>query len=249
MNRATVESLLAINRRFYEERGRDFSATRLRLQPGVKRLIEGLGGDESILDLGCGNGELARWLSRRGHRGSYLGLDQSTELLAEAAASSFGFPVDFRPANLADSTWDRSFTSGQALGPPQKPFGIVLCFAVLHHIPSGALRSSIACKVHDVLADAGAFMLSNWRFTNSVRMNRRIQPWSAAGIQARDVDANDHLLDWRAGGSALRYVHEFDEAELAELASANGFDIAETFYSDGADHQSSLYQVWKKRRR
>ena len=92
-----------MNRRFYTEYGHDFSATRGRLQTGVLRVIESLRGDESILDLGCGNGELARTLSRRGHHGSYLGLDFSLPLLDEAEREAFTFPVQFIQADLVSS--------------------------------------------------------------------------------------------------------------------------------------------------
>ena len=60
----------------------------------------------SILDLGCGNGELARTLSRRGHHGSYLGLDFSLPLLDEAEREAFAFPVQFMQADLVSSDWD-----------------------------------------------------------------------------------------------------------------------------------------------
>jgi hypothetical protein len=41
-------------------------------------------------------------------------------------------------------------------------------------------------------------------------------------------------------------VHHFDEAELADLARLSGFEVVETFYSDGENQRLSLYQVWKK---
>jgi hypothetical protein len=58
------------------------------------------------------------------------------------------------------------------------------------------------------------------------------------------VDAGDYLLDWRQGGSGLRYVHHFDEAELSALAATTGFRVLETFYSDGEGGRLGLYQVW-----
>ena len=41
-----TKQLLDLNRLFYAEHGRDFSATRERLQTGVLRVIESLRGDE-----------------------------------------------------------------------------------------------------------------------------------------------------------------------------------------------------------
>ncbi len=81
MDANTAVRLLDLNRQFYQTFGREFAATRRRLQPGVGRILETLRGDENILDLGCGNGELARSLARRGHRGEYTGLDFSRPLL------------------------------------------------------------------------------------------------------------------------------------------------------------------------
>ncbi|MFN2119357.1 MAG: nitronate monooxygenase, partial [Anaerolineales bacterium] len=60
-----------------------------------------------------------------------------------------------------------------------------------------------------------------------------------------EVDDNDYLLDWRHGTLGLRYAHQFDMEELHELSAACGFAVLETFYSDGANHRSGLYQVWQ----
>ena len=62
MKSQTVARLLALNKQFYQTFGHEFSSTRVRLQPGVLRVVDSLASDESILDLGCGNGELAREL-------------------------------------------------------------------------------------------------------------------------------------------------------------------------------------------
>ena len=60
MNSAVAARLIELNREFYTRFGDSFSATRHRIQPGVRRVLEMLGGDEDILDLGCGNG----WFSK-----------------------------------------------------------------------------------------------------------------------------------------------------------------------------------------
>ncbi|MBI2759097.1 MAG: methyltransferase domain-containing protein [Chloroflexi bacterium] len=241
MNTATAQRLLDLNHRFYTEHGADFSATRTRLQNGVLRVLDTLRGDESILDLGCGNGELARALLQRGQRGPYLGLDFSLPLLNEAEREAFGFPVQFKQVDLSrfSVTSDQWSVTGN--------WSLVTAFAVLHHIPSDELRLKLIQKVYDLLKPNGLFIHSNWQFLNSERLKARIQSWDTIGLAARDVDANDYLLDWKRGGLGLRYVHHFDEAELAELAQASGFEIIETFYSDGENKRLGLYQVWKKR--
>jgi 2-polyprenyl-3-methyl-5-hydroxy-6-metoxy-1,4-benzoquinol methylase len=123
-------------------------------------------------------------------------------------------------------------------------WSVVTMFAVLHHIPSVDLRLGILQTVRQLISDDGKFILSNWQFLNSERLKRRIQPWEAASLSGSQVDPGDYLLDWRSGGTGLRYVHHFAETDLAELARASGFRVAEAFDSDGDTGNLSLYQVW-----
>jgi tRNA (uracil-5-)-methyltransferase TRM9 len=240
MNAATVERLISLNRRFYTDHGHDFSQTRGRLQPGVMRLLDLLDGSESILDLGCGNGELARTLSRREHRGHYVGIDFSPPLLDEAQRQAFAFPVHFIRADIAELA-----ATGDAL-PVTGKWPLITAFAVLHHLPGFELRLALIRNIHNLLARDGLFIHSSWQFLSSPRLKARLQPWDAAGLDLEDVDAADYLLDWRVGRRGLRYVHHFDEAELSELAHLGHFDVDETFYSDGENRRLSMYQVWRK---
>ncbi len=240
VNAATVERLISLNRRVYTEHGPDFSQTRNRLQPGVVRLLDLLHEDESILDLGCGNGGLARDLSRRGHRGPYLGLDFSPPLLDAAQRDAMSFPARFVQADIAELSM-----MGNQL-PVAGAWSWITAFAVLHHIPGFQLRLTLLRNVHELLASDGKFVLSCWQFLGSPRLKARVQPWEAAALAARDVDSNDYLLDWRVGRRGLRYVHHFNEEELTEMAHLTGFEVAETFYSDGENKRLSVYQTWKK---
>ncbi len=239
MNSSTLACLVEINRDFYTRFGDSFSATRHRLQPGVRRALARLHGEESILDLGCGNGELARELAKRGHHGPYLGVDFSLPLLREAESQPEGFSARFLQVDL---TQPSAFSlQPSAIG----GWSLITAFAVLHHIPSAELRLDILRVVHQLLRGDGIFIHSNWQFLNSEKLKARIQPWEAAALSASAVDAGDYLLDWRNGGKGLRYVHHFDEKELEELAKASGFRVADTYYSDGEGGQLGLYQIWR----
>jgi SAM-dependent methyltransferase len=238
MEAGTALRLSQLNREFYTRFGAPFSATRHRIQPGVRRVLDMLKGDESILDLGCGNGELARELARRGHRGPYLGLDFSLPLLRDAEAQLGGFSAEFMEVDLtqlAVISDQLSVSSG---------WSMITAFAVLHHIPSEEPRLNILRTVRDLLAENGKFILSNWQFLNSQKLRTRIQDWSKVGLSNVDVDAGDYLLDWRSGGEGLRYVHHFSEEELISLAHASGFLVRDTFYSDGENGTLGLYQIW-----
>lgn len=241
MDSATASRLIELNKDFYTRFGDSFSATRHRIQPGVRRVLEMLKGDESILDLGCGNGELARELAKRGHRGSYLGVDFSLPLLREAESQPEGFSARF----IEDDLTKLSVISDQLLSTDN--WSLITALAVLHHIPSRELRLNILKEVRKLLKPDGKFIHSNWQFLNSEKLKARIQPWEGAAISSSEVDAGDYLLDWRSGGAdaGLRYVHHFNEAELNDLASATGYHVVESFYSDGEGGNLGLYQVWK----
>lgn len=230
--------LIALNRRFYAEFGAAFSATRGRIQPGVRRIISQLDGTEHILDLGCGNGQLARTLAEAGHHGSYLGLDFSPPLLQDAKHQPDGFTPKFQLADLTASDFQLSTFQPST-------FNYIFAFAVLHHIPSHDLRLNILQKVRELLAPGGKFVHSEWQFLNSEKLTARIQPWERAQLSAADVDAGDTLLDWRSNGHGLRYVHHFSEPELLELAAESGFRVVESFLSDGANGRLALYQTWE----
>lgn len=236
MNPTTLSRLLDLNRQFYQSFALPFSGTRQRLQPGVLHLFEQIRQAGSQLDLGCGNGELARQLNHQGYKGLYTGLDFSPILLEQAAAGlkkNFGF----LQVDLSTPDWDASLRGNQ--------YDLILAFALLHHLPGMDLRLQVLRKVRSLFVPGGYFIHSEWQFLSSPRLTSRIQPWETLGLSLNDVDPGDYLLDWRQGGRGLRYVHHFSEDELSDLADLAGFEVLETFLSDGANHRLGLYQVWR----
>jgi 2-polyprenyl-3-methyl-5-hydroxy-6-metoxy-1,4-benzoquinol methylase len=237
MNQDTAARIRDLNHQFYQSFADDFSETRQRLQPGVQSLVERLLPAEKILDLGCGNGELASEFINRGFSGIYHGTDFSTALINKAVQNNQGqSAVHFSELDLITPSWDPIIGAD--------PYNIILCFAVLHHIPGTMERLSVCKNIRKHISDQGRFFLSNWQFLSSKRFKKRIIPWSSAGFSEEEVDPGDYLLDWRRGGVGLRYVHHFSEDELTKLAHQAGFRIEESFHSDGAEGNLSIYQVW-----
>lgn len=241
--------LLELNARFYAENAGSFSATRQRIQPGMARSLTewftargGIAASAGLhlLDLGCGNGNLAAWLAGQGFQGYYTGLDQSPGLLE--CASGIPQRMAFQSADLSKPDWLAEL--------PTRPFDLVTCFAVLHHLPGEGLRLRLLREIKRLLAPEGNFILSVWQVHRSPRLVKRIQPWSSAGLDAADLDEGDVLLDWRAGGGAdsqaLRYVHVLNEAELKRLAEKSSFQIQQSWASDGREGCLGLYQVWSR---
>ena len=239
MEQEVCQRLLWLNNQFYQTFAIQFSATRQRLQPGVRRMIQTFPNPARILDIGCGNGELARQLAARGQQGEYIGLDNSPGLLEIARLTSpSGTKLEtvFHQADLSKPDWDK------VLG--DMAFDVIFAFAVLHHIPGENLREEIISKLAARLAGCGVFIHSEWQFMNSQRLRERIQPWETINLLDTQVDPGDYLLDWRGGGSGLRYVHQFSSPELTRLAENAGLCVQSEFNSDGENGQLGLYQVW-----
>lgn len=237
-----AQKLIDLNRRFYQNFAQPFSETRGRLQPGVLRVLDAKPSEANILDLGCGNGELAAEITRRGHRGKYVGVDFSEGLLKIAREKVKGsMQAEFLKADLVSTEFDQhSAVSNQH-------FDFIFAFAILHHIPSKELRLKLLGLVREVLAPKGQFIHSNWQFLNSERLRARIQNWNLIEINTKDVDEGDYLLDWQREGQGLRYVHHFSKEELADLAAACEFEIVERFASDGESGDLGLYHIWRPR--
>lgn len=230
--------MATLNLQFYQTFARAFCGSRQNLQPGVQRVLERLGGGEDLLDLGCGNGAVARALAERGHGGFYLGVDFSLPLLRAAAwRTSLPSHFAFLIADIARPTTLRAL---------RRDFDGVLAFAVLHHIPGAARRLQVVRAVGALLPSGGFFIHSHWQFLRAARWRRRVQPWSVLGISPAEVEAGDYLLDWRRQGYGLRYVHHFSPEELENLAAQSGFALQEQFYADGKEGDLGLYQVWRK---
>ncbi|NMC14026.1 MAG: class I SAM-dependent methyltransferase [Chloroflexi bacterium] len=247
METSVTEKLLSLNRQFYQTFALQFSATRQRLQPGVKRLMAGFPTDAYILDLGCGNGELALSLEKSRFQGQYIGCDASPDLLILAKSRLFQVSkaspeqYQFVLLDLSSPKWENSV--------PQLSYNLVLSFAVLHHLPGRILRRQCLSALHNLLNNQTSahpfFALSVWQFLNNPRLRSRIQPWNSIGLCDADVETGDYLLDWRHGGYGLRYVHHFNEDELKALAEETGFSVRQTFYADGEGGNLGLYQVWE----
>jgi SAM-dependent methyltransferase len=240
MNDDTINRLVAINYQFYQNLSASFSSTRQRIQPGVRRIICDLPITARVLDLGCGNGALSRELASKGFKGSYTGLDFSHPLLDEATQiAQSDMECTFFDVDITKSGWDN------VLG--RQSFDIILMFAVLHHVPGDERRIEILCTARSHLTPTGSFIHSEWQFLNSPRLRARVLPWEKVGLCEADVEPGDYLLDWRHAGYGIRYVHHFNIEELARLASKSGFQIVDTFYSDGHGGNLGLYQTWQIR--
>jgi 2-polyprenyl-3-methyl-5-hydroxy-6-metoxy-1,4-benzoquinol methylase len=249
----TVQArLLDLNRAFYQAVGGEFDRTRQGLPPGMVELAARLAahaagrrGDPApllrVLDVGCGNGRLARALAQGGVPCDYTGIDADAQLLAFAAEQTQGLAhitAHFARIDIANPGW--------AAALPAHGYDVVACLAVLHHFPGLALRGRLVQELAGLLADDGVLALSTWQFLNSERLAQKQADWAAVGVDAAAVEPGDALLPWNQGVHALRYVHQLDLPEVAALAAAAGLRRLALFHADGKENNLNLYTLWAR---
>ncbi|MFN2135353.1 MAG: class I SAM-dependent methyltransferase [Candidatus Promineifilaceae bacterium] len=231
MSPKTEEQLLAINRRFYAEFAQSFAESRGSPQPGFQRLLDFLPGEvDRVADVGCGNGRFGLFLSEHLAGFEYIGIDFTEGFLDLAAAALNG---NFLQRDISRS----SYLAG--LG----GFDLCICLATLQHIPGKARRRAALHEMADHLLPMGRIFLSSWQFAHSERQKRKIVSWSEAGIRTEEVDHGDYLVSWQRNGRGLRYVHQIDSAEIAELARDAGLEVLGEFRSDGREGDLNLYSI------
>ncbi len=101
-----------------------------------------------ILDLGCGNGALARLFAKRG--AEVLATDFSETFIERAKLKSKGLPIEYRIVDAADSGQLKKLIS-------KKAFDCIICSMVLHNLPT---IKPMAKALPKLLKPSGKFIFS-----------------------------------------------------------------------------------------
>ena len=119
------------------------------VSPSVERLLN-LQTGEKVLDVGCGNGVLARRLAALG--GRVIATDFSSELieLAKQRGQSTGEPIDYRVVDATDETALAALGAGQ--------FDAVTCTMAMMDMP---VIAPLFRAVKRLLKDSGRFVFAN----------------------------------------------------------------------------------------
>jgi tRNA (uracil-5-)-methyltransferase TRM9 len=226
-----VQQLLSVNKRFYDQFASDFAESRQEPQPGFRRLAGMLPQPcRSLLDAGCGNGPLGRFLLEEGFVQTYTGVDSSPALL------------DIAKQTIAGDFWLRELSESGCLR-DLGGYDAVCCLATLQHIPGQSLRARLLEELAEHLNEGSHIFLSTWQFLDSHRQARKIIDWSSVSLSQEDVEINDFLMTWQRGGYALRYVAYIDAREISTLADSAGLKVVSQYRSDGREGDLNLYSV------
>lgn len=163
---------------------------------------------DSILDIGCGNGRLYKFLQDKQCAVQYTGIDNSMELIriAQAEHSSAHFAVgDALALPYADNSFEK-----------------VMSLAVLHHITPRSNRQVFLNEVARVLKPGGTAFITVWnvhqpKYTHHFRehLGAKLQQYTKAPFNTT-FGIKDCLIPF-GEQKTLRYVHGFTPKELVHL--------------------------------
>ena len=146
---------------------------------------------ESVLEVGCGTGEIAlRAKARLGPRGSVTGIDPSPEMIAVARlkAARANLDVDYRVASV------------EALPFADATFDVVLSSLMMHHLPED-LKPRALAEIRRVLKPGGRLLIVD--LTEPTSRLARLQPvWLIHRQLPSDVRDLPELLE-AAGFAAV----------------------------------------------
>ena len=257
MDAFTRSQLLALSDAFYRAHAKAFDASRgHRAWPGWQRLIDWLPPTESaekpplsVLDIGCGNARLARFLHEAGFGLSYIGVDANEALLASARAR-WTADLDDR-CQLSLQNFLLSDRPGSEL--PSGPFDLIAVMGVLHHVPGRDWRLALLRAAAERLARGGLLALAVWQFADRKRFARRTVDWSTPGlvlgkpIDLERLEAGDRLLRFGDDEAApARYCHQVADREFEGWPQELGLEPLIDYRDDGAE--GDLNRYWMLRR-
>lgn len=133
----------------------------------------------SVLDLGCGYGDIARFFVDRCR---YVGIDSNPSYIAEARKRNRQNNAEFIVADIADSEVHES-----------GPFDLVLLSGVMHHLSSGQVTAMIK-TARELVSESGRFVAIEPVFSPDQRLSARLIIAADRGRYVRDKDGYINLL-------------------------------------------------------
>jgi len=133
----------------------------------------------SVLDLGCGYGELARFFAGRTN---YVGVDSNGSYIEEAKRRYAETEAKFIVGDIGDS---------EVLG--LGPFDLVFLTGVLHHLSSSQVMG-LAQASSNLVSDSGRFVAIEPVFAPEQRLSARLLIASDRGRFVRDAEGYTSLL-------------------------------------------------------
>jgi 2-polyprenyl-3-methyl-5-hydroxy-6-metoxy-1,4-benzoquinol methylase len=249
MNADVINQLNQLNQQFYSQVAEAFSQSReqpwtgwLQLKPVLLKLqsdAEPL----TVLDLGCGNGRWATFLTDtlKEKSWSYLGIDSNQQLLEEADTTIAKQAIN--GATIRLDVIETVLVDQLASSLPNQKYDVITLFGLIHHVPSFQLRQKLLLDLSHCLSPHGVLIVAAWRFAEFDRFSKKMINPTQLGINPAELETNDYILDWQRGTASYRYCHYLDDQEMVSLLKATDLTISSQFRADGKEETLNAYYI------
>jgi len=177
-------------------------------------------GAETVLDAGCGEGNLALLVGQRAHGSLVVGCDLSLQNIRAACGKSAGARESAAVHFLVADAESLPFRS--------KSFGVVLSSHVLEHLPdldAGVRELRRTCRGHAVIAmptclnPAAWVLLGGDKYWKVTRRTPYALPWGLLRVVWAWLHGEEGVQEGYAGRVELPHVWRFPGKMLARLAA------------------------------
>ena len=205
MERSRAEELLKETTHTYDAISHHFSKTRYAAGSWLASLTKTVSKNDSVLDIGCGNGRL---LDALPEEVEYTGIDVSEQLIGEARKKYSKHALDFKAFD------------GMHIPFPDRSFSAVYMLAAFHHIPK-PLQQPFMNECYRVLSDHGRLVLTAWHLWRQPFLGYLLHSFR----DKNKLDFFDIYVPWKNQQKQLgkRYFHMLRKRELTRLAKKAGF--------------------------
>jgi len=220
----------------YDSFAKDFSSTRHYQWKEFDQLSAGTKGGEGsenkyILDLGCGNGRLNKFLRDENSqnlqfKGQYIGFDISKELLREAEKNNISHEKN---VNFIEA----GFLNFQEYLPKEAKNNVSQIWAVasFHHLSKIAERKKTLQNIYETLEENGEFVFTVWNLWEQKKYEPQKKEAFWRSVYNPFWNKRDFIIPF-GKNKVKRYYYSFDITELHSLLEEAGFTIVDSFLSD-----------------
>ena len=231
MDTKYAKYLIAETKNYFSENAEAFSGSRNYLWPELEDLKKYTKEGERILDLGCGNGRLAKLLVEK--KIDYLGIDNCAPLVKLAQENFLSYS-------------QINFQVGDILQIPvgKNNFDAVFCLAMLHHLPSVDYRRQALEEMKRVVKPDGKIILMVWNLYqyrywkylikySLYKLFHKDLSLIIPDLSAGQMDFGDLFIPWHLSNREIvqRYYHAFCFKELKKLVKQTNLKIVNHYFS------------------
>ncbi|MDD2917170.1 MAG: class I SAM-dependent methyltransferase, partial [Candidatus Gracilibacteria bacterium] len=173
-------------------------------------------GNVSILDVGCGNGRFLDSLNTSNLLYSYLGIDESSGMIAEAQKLHPENTFKVLDMNKLEELSDSN------------KYQFIVFIASFHHLRTEAERNLVLNSAKKLLAPDGVIMMTNWNLLGSELFPKYEKSHKGHGDFGIKI------------GEYERYYHGFELSELGTLFQRNRYEILENRIFEGGKNIVSI---------